>query len=176
VPQLLSFADYVEQRRLEALERIRRVPIAALIWGAAPEVDTLLGKARVALRDALRDDGHLARFSEDLLDPNCGHSLLAQQVAQAEAHDIVLSIPGSPGSIAEIHDFARIPGLSHKIVAFLDGAWSAGYSNQSLVQLQSVVTCQVQLYSSDMLPDCIIRPARDLIHRLQEFYYLAGRR
>ena len=59
-------------------------------------------------------------------------SVMAQQVAHAEAHDIVFSLPSSPGSVAEIHDFARIPWLSHKIVTFLNSDWSDGYSNQNL--------------------------------------------
>jgi hypothetical protein len=176
MPKLMTFAETVEQRRLEAVERIRRVPVSALIWGTAPDASTPIGTARRNLRDALLADGHLAQFSEDLFDPGCGLSILAQQVTQAEAHDIVFSIPGSPGSIAEIHDFARIPGISHKVVAFLDNAWSAGYSNQSLVQLQSTATCQIQLYQSSDLPDCVIRIAQNLVRRLQEFYYLAGRR
>lgn len=172
----MNFAEVVEQKRLEALARIDKVPVAALIWGPDPGGGTQLGDTRLALRDALLSDGHLARFSEELLDPSCGHSIVAQQVAQAEAYDIVFSIPGSPGSIAEIHDFARIPGLSHKIVAFIDSAWSGGYGSQSLLQLKSVATCEVQLYQATALPGCIINPAKMLIQRLQEFYYFAGRR
>lgn len=171
-----SLEELVERKRLQVLKRIQGLPIAALIWGPAPEAGTPLSEARSMLRDELVSDGHLARFSEELLDLDSSHSVLAQQVAQAESHDIVFSIPGSPGSIAEIHDFARIPGLSHKIVAFLDYSCSAGYSNQSLVQLQSTATCQVQLYQADELPKCIIDRAKDMIRRLQEFYYLAGRR
>ena len=44
-----------------------------------------------------------------------------------EAADIVFSLPDTPGSIAEIHDFARVPWLAHKIVAFLDRRWDDGY-------------------------------------------------
>ena len=107
MPNVMSFADQVEQKRLEALDRMRRVPVAALIWGACPSTHNILGQARLALKDTLLREGHLARFSEDLLDPECDHSILAQQVAQAEAHDIIFSIPGTPGSLAEIHDFAQ---------------------------------------------------------------------
>ena len=171
-----SFEEDVERRRLEALSRIQRLPIAALIWGPSPTAGTSVAQARSILRDTLLSNGHLARYSEELVDPNSPLSILIQQVAQAEVYDIVFSIPDSPGSIAEIHDFARIPGLSHKIVAFLNSDWNDGYANQSLVQLQSTTTCQVQLYQPSALPQCIIDPALTLVRRLQELYYLTGRR
>jgi hypothetical protein len=101
---------------------------------------------------------------------------MAQQVAHAEAHDIVFSLPSSPGSVAEIHDFARIPWLSHKIVTFLNSEWDRGYSNQSLVQMQSTLTCQIQIYDPSGLPKCVVDCALDLVGRLQELYYVAGRR
>lgn len=170
------FEEDVERRRLEALLRIQRLPIAGLIWGPNPTSGTPTAQARQLLRDTLRTNGHLARFSEELIDPNSSLSILTQQVAQAEAYDIIFSIPDSSGSIAEIHDFAKIPGLSHKIVAFLNSEWNDGYANQSLMQLQSTATCKVQLYQPSALPQCIIEPALILVRRLQEFYYIAGRR
>ena len=74
-------------------------------------------------------------LSEELYDSANRHSNLVQQAAQAEAYDIVFSIPDSPGSIAEIHDFSRLPTISNKIVAFLNSAWSDDYSNRSLMEL-----------------------------------------
>lgn len=171
-----EFEEEVERRRSEALLRIQRIPVAGLIWGPSPAAGTPVANARLALRDILLNNRHLARFSEELLDPSSPLSVYTQQVAQAEAYDIVFSIPDSPGSIAEIHDFARIPWLSHKVVAFLNTEWNDGYSNQSLIQLQSIATCQVQLYHASALPQCIIDPALRLVHRLQELYYIAGRR
>jgi len=175
-PDLSAFEADVERKRLAALERISGLPIAALVWGPAPAAGTLLAETRVVLRDRLQSEGHLVRFSEELVDPSSSHSILAQQIAQAEAHDLVISLPASPGSIAEIHDFARIPGVSHKIVAFLNSEWNDGYANQSLVQLQSVATCQIQLYTPDGLPANIVDAACALVRRLQEVYYMLGRR
>jgi hypothetical protein len=137
---LMSFEDDVERRRLDALARMDSLPVAVLIWGPAPRAGTPVALTRTKLRDTLATDGHLARFSEDLFDPTSKHSLLAQQVAQAEAYDIVFSLPDSEGSIAEIHDFARMPGISHKIVTFVDKRWNSGYANQTLLQLQSTMT------------------------------------
>ena len=171
-----DFEEQVEQLRAKALQRIDGIPVAALIWGPTPDSGSVVGQIRLRLRDELSNRGHLANFSEDLTDHTTQRSVLAQQVAQAEAHDIIFSIPDSPGSIAEIHDFARIPWLSHKIVTFLDHEWNDGYSNQSLIQMQSTVTCQIQTYDSDSLPDCVIDKAIELVSRLQELFYIAGRR
>lgn len=174
VPQ--DFEAEVEELRLKAMRRIDAIPVAALIWGPAPDPGSAIASARLKLRDELTKRGHLANFSEDLMDSNSRRSILAQQVAHAEAYDIVFSIPASPGSVAEIHDFARIPWLSHKIVTFLNRDWNDGYANQSLLQLQSTVTCQVQLYDPAGLPNGIIEIALNLVSRLQELYYIAGRR
>lgn len=170
------FEAYIERLRTEALQRIQRVPVAALIWGPAPSAKTPVASARVQLRDQLNSHGHHARFSEDLVDPKSTMSVTAQQMSQAEAFDVVFSIPDSPGSVAEIHDFARIPQLSHKVVAYLNADWNSGYANQSLIQMQSVVTCQIQLYKPADLPGCILTSALEMVRRLQEYYYLNGRR
>jgi hypothetical protein len=171
-----SFEAHIERLRMEALQRIQRVPVAALIWGPAPTATTPVASARGQLKDQLNLNGHHARFSEDLVDPKSTMSVVAQQMSQAEAFDVVFSIPDSPGSIAEIHDFARIPQLSHKIVAYLNADWNSGYANQSLIQLQSVATCKIQLYKAADLPGCILTSALEMVRRLQEYYYLNGRR
>ncbi len=171
-----TFEDDVERRRLEAVARIKKVPISALIWGPSSTSNSVIADTRVQLKTTLQSNGHLARFSEELYDHTIDLSVVAQQVTHVEAFDIVFSLPDSEGSIAEIHDFTRIPFVSQKIVAFVDSRWSQGYSNQSLIQLESNATCRIQQYDYTQLPDCIINAAMSLVGRLQEFYYLSGRR
>ena len=175
-PEAERFRREVELKRLRALEAIKRIPIAVLIWGANPRGSSPAAKARVQLRDVLVSNGHLAQFSEDLMDPSSGLGILAQQMAQVEAHDLVFSIPDSFGSMAEIHDFARLPWLSHKIIAFLDRAHNGGYANQTLLEIQARITCGIELYDGVDSPGCIIDKALASVRRLQEIYYLAGRR
>jgi hypothetical protein len=104
------------------------------------------------------------------------YSLLAQQVADVEAHDLTFSLPDSPGSIAEAHDFARIQSVSNRIVTFIDGSYNAGYANKTLMELQSTTTCRIQIYEASDLPGCVVDCSRTLVRRLQEFHYLNGRR
>jgi hypothetical protein len=175
-PEAERYREEVDRRRLAMLTAVDGLPIAVLIWGPSPTAGTPAGDARVQLRDELVKSGHLAQFSEELIDSASPHSLQVQQLSHVEAYDIVFSIPDSPGSIAEIHDFAKIPHLSHKIVTFLDRQWNDGYSNRTLLEMQTQVTAGVQLYDAADLPTCIIAKALVLVRRLQEVYYLLGRR
>jgi hypothetical protein len=171
-----KFKQQVNQRRLCALQRISKIPIAALIWGPNPISGSRLASTRNLVRETLRNDGVYACFSEELYDATIPYSNRAQQVAQAEAFDVVFSIPDSPGSIAEIHDFAIIPRISPKIVAFLDEAWNDGYASKSLLELQSPLSCHVKLYKGEHLPNCIIDECAGVVRKLREGFYIVGRR
>jgi hypothetical protein len=166
----------IEKRRRVVLAQVRRLPIAVLLWGPAPNTKSKAAETRVLLRDELIRAGHIAEFSEDLVDAASRVSLPVQQLAHVEAADLVFSIPDSPGSIAEIHDFARIPGLSHKIITFLNRDWNDGYANRSLIELESSVTCAIEPYDPDSLPGCVIDRATELVNRLQEIHFFRGRR
>ena len=173
---LEDFKRQIERKRAEALSRISKVPVAALVWGPNPTSTDPLADARVRLRDSLRSIGHIADFSEDLYDPSSPLSAFAQQIAQAEAYDVVFSIPGSFGAVAEIHDFARLPTLSRKVIAFVDHVHLNGYSHQSLIAAQTSASCKVEIYDGYKLPECIIDYAQNEIRRLQELFYISGRR
>lgn len=170
------FKDQVERKRIMALENISNVPISTLIWGPSPSSTSCTANIRKLLKDELTQKGHYAKYSEELFDPTSAHSNFAQQVAQAEAFDIIFSIPDSPGSIAEIHDFARIPYLSNKIITFLDKRWNDGYSNQALLALESNISCRVQLYEDSNMSDFILSQAHKYVKTLQETYFIFGRR
>ena len=179
MPLSLAAAQYreeVERRRIVTLQEVDRLPIAALIWGPSPSSATPAADTRVQLRDELIKDGHLAQFSEDLIDRTSHHSIQIQQLSHVQSHDVVFSIPDSPGSIAEIHGFAKVPGLSHKIITFLDRRWNDGYSNLALMEFQSQVTCAIVLYDAPDLPACVIEKAKAIVRCLQEIYFFAGRR
>src|SRR5436853_520879 len=83
------YMQEVERRRLAVLQQISQLPIAVLIWGPAVSAGSPVSTARQLLRDELLQKNHLARFSEDLYDPNLPFSLIAQQVSHVQSHDIV---------------------------------------------------------------------------------------
>jgi hypothetical protein len=176
LPEVQRYRQQVELRRKAILEEVRRLPIAILIWGSSPGGNTPGSATRLKLRDDLISRGHVADFSEDLIDPTSDIGIQAQQLSHVEAYDITFSIPERHGSVAEIHDFAKIPRVAHKIVTFLDRAHNDGYANKTLLELQSTVTCAVELYDQENLPGCIITAALLRVTRLQEIYYMLGRR
>jgi hypothetical protein len=175
-PSLADFKNQIALKRVEALARITQVPVSALVWGPDPAAGDPISVTRVRLRDALRANGHVADFSEELYDPSSPLSAFAQQVAQAEAYDVVFSIPGSFGAVAEVHDFARLPTVSRKVIAFVDQAHLNGYSHQSLIAAQTSASCRVEIYDGFKLPTCVIDYALSEIRRLQEIFYVSGRR
>lgn len=77
-PDAQIYLIEVEGRRRMALNKVRRLPMAVLIWGPSPAADSEIAKTRVLLRDELVHNGHVAEFSEDLLDPDSGISLPVQ--------------------------------------------------------------------------------------------------
>jgi hypothetical protein len=175
-PEAKRYKLEVDRRRAAAMESVARIPIAALIWGPSPATGTPGAEARVQLHDELIRKGHLPQYSEELIDASSPHSIQVQQLSHVEASDIVFSIPDSPGSIAEIHDFAKAPFVGHKIITFLNRQWNDGYANRSLIEITSRVTTSIELYDPVDSPQCIISKALQVIQKLQELYYLLGRR
>jgi hypothetical protein len=170
------FKQQVDQQRREALKRISATPISALVWGPDPNGSSQTAVCRKLLKEELTKHTVYACFSEDLFDPHAQLSNRAQQFAQVEAFDIVFSIPDSPGSIAEIHDYSLIPSISPKIVTFLDHQWNGGYANQSLVHLNPINSPQIRFYDQAQLPAVIVEESLNIIRTLKESFYLLGRR
>ncbi|MFZ4832192.1 hypothetical protein [Rouxiella sp. Mn2063] len=51
---------------------------------------------------------------EDLLEGQANHSLLSLETQLADAVDLIILIPESPGSFAELGAFTTLPGLAKK--------------------------------------------------------------
>ena len=131
-PAAKALADRVMPLVQQQLHEIQKVPIAVLIWGPNPTDTSPLAEKRRGLRTLLRGEGHWACFSEELVDPALPINPRIQQICQADHFDLVVSLPGAPGSIAEIHDFVRDQTLMNKITVFVNEDFDHGYSNQSL--------------------------------------------
>jgi hypothetical protein len=179
IPLSREAADLLERitpRILERLDEVRRVPVSILIWGPGIDSAHPLVPVRANLRLRLRENGHAALYSEELCDPSLGHSVRMQQLAQAQVFDLIVSTPGTPGSIGEIHDFVADSRVNSKILLFLNSEYLDGYSNQSLEALQTILSCQIEYYPSvgetSIIEDTVLRT----VQRIREMKYLmAGR-
>jgi hypothetical protein len=85
----------------------------------------------VEIRDTLLEDGYAAVFSEDIGKdfPKGLGSLKSQEMVQAVAADAIVVIIGSPGSLAEFHDFsAFLHGIGPKMLVFTNSRHARSYS------------------------------------------------
>jgi hypothetical protein len=178
--RLSSEASRLEKvLRAEVRKRLaeaRKVPVAVLLWGPGLTSGSPMFTARKELRDELRRDGHAAFFSEELCDASLPDSIRLQQLAQAQEVDLVVSIPCTPGSIGEIHDFAADRRVNSKTLVFINEAHVGGYSQQSLMTLNSLIACRVERYPSEADTKVIRDVTLQEVQRIREMkYILAGR-
>lgn len=117
-------------RYKELLESVERTPLVILVWGPGPSGEDLYEK-RVQILNALRTCGHTALSSEQI-DADCPikyMSAKARELLQAKAANFIVVIQGSPGSTAEVHDFAGfIQDIGPKMLIFIDERFREGYS------------------------------------------------
>jgi hypothetical protein len=162
----------IEQR----LEEIKRTPVSILLWGPGIGSSSPLATLRLRLRQLLRENGHAAFFSEELCDAASTYSPRIQQLAQAHEFDLIVSTPCTPGSIAEIHDFAADRRVHAKLLVFLNEEHVSGYSPQSLSVLETIISCELSYYSSELDLEKIVDSTMNNVKRIQDMkWVLAGR-
>lgn len=161
------------QRRLE---EARRTPVAVLIWGPNPLGATPIANVRNELRSELRADGHLACFSEELVDGGAADSVRLQQLAQAQEFDLIVSMPSSPGAIGEIHDFAADRRVNAKTLVFINQEHVDGYGPHSLQAISTILSCRIEYYRNEHDCQCIKDLTNREVQRVREMkYILMGR-
>ena len=146
-----------------------------LIWGPAPDSQSPIGLIRKELRQLLREKGNLAMFSEEICDPNIDFSIRLQQLIQAEQYDLIISIPETPGSIGEIHDFANDIRINKKILIFLDENFSKGYSAKSLHSISCLLSSEIVTYSQECI-GTILSYSLNTVNKIREYKYITGGR
>jgi hypothetical protein len=93
------------QRALEFAYKdiIDRSRLSVLIWGPGKQGNEELYQKRLQIRNKLRELGHKAEFSEDILVPRAlaagGINLSVAELLQAQSYEYIICIMGSPGSI-----------------------------------------------------------------------------
>lgn len=159
----------------EKLSEIRKLPVSILIWGPSSKSKTPVGQIRKLLREKLRKDGNLAMFSEELCNEDCDFSIRLQQLVQAEQYDLIISIPETPGSIGEIHDFASDTRINNKILIFANKKYANGYSISSLESISCFLSAEVVMYD-DASIDSIISYSLNIVNKIKEYKYITGGR
>jgi hypothetical protein len=155
------------------LAEYRRLPVSVLLWGPGIQSASPLAEVRVDLRRELCKRGHVALFSEEICEEN-GCSIRVQQLAQAQVFDLIVSIPCTPGAIAEIHDFATERKINGKLLVFIDESYKDGYSNKSLAAISNVAGCHVMRYANERDTAVILRETLLEVERIREMKYLSS--
>jgi hypothetical protein len=158
-----KYLSWLEDRRRE----VDSTPLIVLVWGPGADGrdlnQTKLYQKRLQIRDILRERGHAAAFSEDI-DAKCrdfSASSRARELLQAHGADFIIVIYGSPGSIAETHDFGGfLDELGSKMFVFIDSRYVSGYGYTGLLSDLKVRFNNVHTYEYPKdIDDCHLATA-----------------
>ena len=152
VEMSMEAREYYEKEFLPRYKKLQQqvdqTPLVVLIWGPGQSEGDLYEK-RVQIRGALRQTGYAAVFSEEI-DGQCSallDSVKARELLQAKEADFIVAIIGSPGSIAEVHDFAGfLRDLASKMLIFIDSRHVGGYSYMGALSELKVSYGNVETY------------------------------
>lgn len=115
-----------------------RSKLKVLIFGPGPSKRAIY-KKRCEIREQLTRLGHQADFAEDVWTPQAlessGLNLSVAEYLQAKAYDYIVCLMASPGSIGEVHDFAKDKKLASKMMICVDETHKSGYSAQGVLRI-----------------------------------------
>jgi hypothetical protein len=136
----------------------RRAKLKVLMWGPGPSGGDLYIK-RCELRQYLQKLGHEAVFSEDIWAPDMlvrsGLNLSVAEFLQAKAYDYIICLMASPGSIGEVHDFAKIKKFAKKMMICIDSCHKSGYSAQGTIRIFEGLNGKIDWFESPTdIRDC----------------------
>ena len=121
-----------------AREIAARASLKVLLWGPTDPANDV-AKKRLELCEKLNRMGHQADLSEKTLSPSVlrasGLNLTVAELLEAQRYDYIVVFMDSPGSLAEVHDFAKEPGLARKMLICVDGAHRNGYSAHGALRI-----------------------------------------
>ena len=120
-----------------ARDVVCRARLRVLLWGPT-SLPAEVADKRQTLCAHLRALGHEAYVGEDLWTPELkgsGLNLSVAEFLEAEAFDYIVAFMDSPGTIGEVHDFARFPSIASKMMICVDSQYTSGYSSQGVLRL-----------------------------------------
>lgn len=115
-----------------------RTVVKVLIWGPSATGGEMYQK-RLELKKKLQQLGHTVHFSEDVCTPDVlartGLNLTVAELIQAERYDYIVCLMTSPGSIGEVHDFARVKRIAARMMICVDRRHQGGYSGRGVLRV-----------------------------------------
>lgn len=170
-PEALTLLETITQKVREEIERTKKIPVSILLWGPSPEDTSEIAQLRLHLRTELISLGHLAQFSEELVIKSDGLSVKAQQMMHAQFFDLIISIPCTHGSIAEIHDFISDNRVNRKLLVFLNQQYNLGYSFQSIVATANALTYKTVAYNGISEIDVVKNTILEEVQKIRELKF-----
>lgn len=144
----------VERTIEQHLAKARRIKCSVLVWGAGPWGGDLYEK-RLQIINKLREDPNIYADSSDIDPPKMSVparlSLRSKEIIQAQAYDVIVLMPCSRGSVAELHDILPYEQLMRKTFVLLDEGTLGDYSSKAVKERWPN---QVETYNTDDLKAC----------------------
>jgi len=140
--------EVFKKREKEIQEEIEKTQLSILIWGPGANDDKMYGK-RVEILNELRGKDLDAFFSEEEIKetPTKNNlSLKNIEMSQAQAVDLIIVIPCSIGSIAELHDFAAFKNIAAKMLIFMDEHTKVSYTGRGAARDLSNIYRKVETF------------------------------
>ncbi|OLE51315.1 MAG: hypothetical protein AUG51_23620 [Acidobacteria bacterium 13_1_20CM_3_53_8] len=144
-----------DEDRQALIVQIKAIPLRILVWGPSSASPSPAAIKRVQIRDALVAEGFLAVFSEIWADAASGLSQKTNELTQAlTAHLIIILIEGSPGALAEMHDFSSREDIARKMLVMCPRKYSDGYSIKGAGAILNVAFGNLDLYQDGEIENC----------------------
>jgi hypothetical protein len=117
------------------LKEREEIALSVLVWGPDPKSKSPVSKKRKEIRAELLKNGHDAKFSEEIsTDGDDRASQKAKELAQAQAADVlIILVEGSPGALAETHDFCGRLEIAPKVLVLVPVEYKKGFSGSGLL-------------------------------------------
>ena len=144
-----------DEDRQALIVQIKAIPLRILVWGPSSASPSPVAVKRVQIRDALIAEGFLAVFSEIWADAASGLSQKTNELTQAlTSHLIIILIEGSPGALAEMHDFSSRQDIARKMLVMCPRKYSDGYSIKGAGAILNVAFGNLDLYQDGEIENC----------------------
>ena len=123
-------------------EKITSAPpssaLRILLWGPCETGGALYNK-RAEIRNSLEKLGHKVWFSEDLSSASAhavgGLNVTLEEYQHVNSVDYVVCLMSSPGTIGEVHDFAKKRHFACKMMICVDRQHEDGYSAKGVLRI-----------------------------------------